>query len=86
MVQQAPLTQHDDITEASLRREHLTGRINLLNPTANVEWLGRFDDLSLRDYLDRLERLAGHRGPTTRWERRGGTPAIDGREPYDAGL
>ncbi len=78
------LTHHDDITEASLRREHLAGRINALNPTAGVEWLGRFNDASLRDYLDRLERLAGRRGPETRWERPGGAPAIDGRISEEA--
>lgn len=79
------LTHHDDITEASLRREHLAGRINALNPTAGVEWLGRFDDCSLRDYLDRLERLSGRRGPATRWERKPIAHAIDGRIPEEAG-
>jgi hypothetical protein len=73
----------DERCEAGLRRERLVGQIHTFNPSARIDWLGRFDDGDLRDYLDRLERLAGKRGRESRWERRNTAPAIIMTEPEE---
>ncbi len=46
------------------------------NPSAPSEFLVHFDEVVLRSYLDRLERLAGHRGQDSRWVRDGSTHSI----------
>lgn len=70
------LPTEDERAEVLDRHRLLVGQITAINQGVRVEWLGRFDDATLRDYLDRLERLIGRRGRQTRWERRSGSPAI----------
>jgi hypothetical protein len=48
--------------------------IREINPTARLDWLGRFDLGALRRYLEHLEVTLEPRG--TCWERCGDTPAV----------
>ncbi len=59
-----------------LTREQVMDRILSMNPTARMDFLGTFNDASLRDYLDHLQSATVPRGPQARWVRRGGTPAV----------
>ena len=49
------------------------------NPTASPEFLSQFDQPALETYLQRLSRVAGHRGPTSRWIRQTTSPAATTR-------
>ena len=65
-----------------LTREQVVDRIISINPTASVEFLGRFQDRALGHYLDHLVATSAPRGRHARWLRHAETPAIVGREPH----
>ncbi len=56
--------------------QNLIEQILARNPGTNVNFLTQFDETTLRQYLLRLEALAQPRGPETRMQRPGNTPAI----------
>ncbi len=62
----------------ALTREQLTEHIRALNPSAPADWLDQFDDEALAHYLDHLQTAMEPRGRSSRWVRRGETPAIVG--------
>jgi len=66
---------------ARLTREQVVDRIISINPTASVEFLGRFQDGALGHYLDHLIATSAPRGRHARWLRHAETPAIVGHEP-----
>jgi hypothetical protein len=52
-----------------------------LNPSAREEFLSRFGQASLAEYLQRLDASKRPRGRDAVWVRRGPTPAIVTRLP-----
>ncbi len=66
-------------TSSRLTREQLVDRIMTLNPTATNEFLARFGDDDLEDYLQRLNRAAGPRSRHEVWVRPPGGPAVSSR-------
>jgi hypothetical protein len=66
----------DTTIEPKLTREQLVDMILEFNPTTNAEFLSGFDRGSLLSYLERLNRQHEPRCGTSRWVRRGDTPAI----------
>jgi len=69
--------------EARLTREQMVERILDLNKSATNDFLDRFEDPPLRNYLDHLIAASSPRGAQSRWIRRGDTPAIVSRESDD---
>ena len=61
-----------------LTREQLVDRIITLNPTATPEFLARFEEDSLDQYLRRLATASGPRGRG--WVRPSGPPGMTSRE------
>lgn len=57
-------------------RAQLISSILEKNPSASLEFLGRFPEPALKDYLDHLELTAEPRGLGRGWVRRTGAPAI----------
>lgn len=57
-------------------RAQLISSILEKNPSASLEFLGRFSVPALKDYLDHLEITAEPRGLGRGWVRRDGQPAI----------
>lgn len=57
-------------------RAQLVASILERNPSASLEFLGRFPEPALKDYLEHLELIAEPRQRGKGWVRRGGTPAI----------
>ena len=53
--------------------------IRQFNRTAPLEFLTRFDERSLKSYLDRLSLTRGPRGRRSVWVREGDTPAVVAR-------
>jgi hypothetical protein len=51
-------------------KNELIDRIRQINRTADPQWLERFDDSSLVDYLEHLQLLMEPRGRTSVWRRR----------------
>lgn len=66
-------------TSSRLTREQLLDRIMTLNPSATSEFLARFGDEDLDEYLRRLSRARGPRGRDEGWVRRSGEPGISSR-------
>ena len=66
--------------KAYLSRAQLIERILELNPTATPEFLSRFSESSLADYLDHLAVLDE---PLVPWVRKGLAPAIVRRTPRE---
>ncbi len=62
--------------DAKQTKSELVSAIQMRNGSARADFLMRFDLPSLRNYLDRLTALAGHRGRDAVWVRRDETPAI----------
>lgn len=62
-------------------RAQLISSILEKNPSASLEFLGRFPEPALKDYLDHLELTAEPRGLGRGWIRRDGQPAIVTRVP-----
>lgn len=54
------------------------------NRTASPEFLARFDDHALHDYLQRLTTVLGRRGRGSVWVRQGQCPAVSTRVPNRA--
>jgi hypothetical protein len=52
-----------------------------MNPSATPEFLARFGEQSLGNYLEHLVSALEPRGRTARWVRRNETPAISKWEP-----
>lgn len=57
-------------------RAQLMSSILERNPSASLEFLARFPEPALKDYLEHLELIAEPRQRGRGWVRRGGTPAI----------
>jgi len=57
-------------------RAQLMAGILERNPSASLEFLGRFSEPALKDYLEHLELISEPRQGGRGWVRRGGTPAI----------
>jgi hypothetical protein len=57
-------------------KNELIERIRQINRSADHEWLARFDDQKLFDYLEHLQLLMEPRGRHSRWQRRGDSPAV----------
>ena len=55
--------------------------IRQINRSAKLEWLGRFDAVALRRYLEHLQLTEEPRGRNSRWIRRDDSPAIMTRHP-----
>lgn len=67
-----------------MTRSQVMERIISINPTATVQFLGRFADRALRGYLDHLSVLQAPRGRTSPpWVRPADSPAIVTRSPED---
>ncbi len=67
-----------------MSRSQVMERIISINPTATVQFLGRFADRSLRGYLDHLSAAQSPRGrSSTPWVRPADSPAIVMRVPND---
>jgi hypothetical protein len=71
----------DEPAQRLSRREGLLAQIRTFNPTASRDYLARFDDESLRLYLDHLQMTIEPR--TAAWSRPGDTPAVIFAEPRD---
>lgn len=56
-------------------KHEIIDRIRQINRTADPQWLERFDDSSLFDYLEHLQLLMEPRGRTSVWRRRGESAA-----------
>lgn len=67
--------------DSRLTREQVVDRIMHLNPSAREEFLSRFGQASLAEYLQRLDASKRPRGRDAIWVRRGPTPAIVTRLP-----
>ncbi|MDX2114947.1 MAG: hypothetical protein SFZ24_04900 [Planctomycetota bacterium] len=67
-----------EITECALTREQLVLEIQGYNPSATLEYLGRFTTRALHRYLEHLQAASEPRGRMARWLRPGDTPAIMG--------
>ncbi|MEM1329341.1 MAG: hypothetical protein AAGG07_02140 [Planctomycetota bacterium] len=73
-----------DRSGRAMTREQVIGRLLAENPTATREFLERFDDQQLAQYLAHLAVRDEPRGPSARpWQRQGHSPAIVGRECDD---
>lgn len=66
-----------------LSREQVLDRIISINTSATMDFLNRFSDRALNDYLEHLQITQTPRGPHSRWVRRADTPAIIARESDD---
>ena len=62
-----------------MSKQQIIQAIQQHNRSVNEDFLVRFDEKTLRHYLERLANVLGHRGPTSVWVRPGDTPAIVGR-------
>lgn len=71
----APIPTRSESPESPLR-SYLVQQILHVSPTAGVEFLARFDEESLREYLDHLSATAGQRGRQSRWIRPEGSSGI----------
>ncbi len=70
-----------ELGEAVLsERGRLIDGIVHINPTATPEWLARFSDPALAQYLRHLEAAAKPRGREAVWVRTAETPALMGLE------
>lgn len=76
-----------EVTSAAagpLTRSQVMERIISINPTATVQFLGRFADRALRGYLDHLSLVQEPRGRSSPpWIRPADSPAILMRSPRD---
>ncbi len=63
-------------TRAGRSRVHLLEQILELNPSASMEFLGRFSDHALADYRDHLTAVQSPRGRNAVWVRPAHLPAI----------
>jgi hypothetical protein len=54
-----------------------------INQSARRDWLDLFDLATLKRYLQHLHWMLEPRGPESRWERPGETPAVITRTPED---
>ena len=68
-------------SDSRLTREPVEDRIMHLNPTAREEFLSRFGQDSLAEYLSRLDASKRPRGRDAVWVRRGPSLAIATRLP-----
>jgi hypothetical protein len=59
-----------------MSKHQMIDEIRQLNRSASPDFLQRFDDETLGDYLRRLTRLHGHRGRETSWVRETPHPAV----------
>ncbi len=66
-------------TSSRLTREQLLDRIMTFNPSATSEFLARFGDDDLEEYLQRLTRATGPRGRHDTWVRPPGPPGVSSR-------
>lgn len=66
------------ISSMRLTREQVVDRIITLNPSASPEFLDRFPEPALDEYLRRLDSAQEPRGRRATWVRRGSSPAIVG--------
>lgn len=64
-----------------LEKMQIIDAIRQINRSATLEWLGTFDDESLRRYLEHLQLTEEPRGRNSRWIRRDDSPAIMTRHP-----
>lgn len=62
-----------------MTKEQTIQRIREHNHTASPEFLNRFNAEALSVYLCRLDRVANHRGPGSRWVRITTSPAVTTR-------
>ena len=72
-----PLESVSEDNPIRLNREQVVERIMSLNATATEDYLGKFADHDLRDYLRHLQVAQDPRGAA--WSRPGRTPAIVSR-------
>jgi hypothetical protein len=66
-----------------MTREQVVSRIIQINPTATSDFLERFSEHNLGQYLDHLVAASGPRGGHSRWLRPGDSPAITERAAED---
>lgn len=64
-------------------RAHLMGQIIEINPTATRDFLARFGEKALGDYLDHLQSAQEPRGPGASRLRAPGRPAVTQRRSRD---
>jgi len=57
-------------------KNEIIERIRQINRSADQDWLARFDDQKLHDYLEHLQLLMEPRGRKSVWRRRGDSPAV----------
>jgi len=80
----AAVGEREEQAATALSRGQMLDRIRSMNPTANAEFLGAFNDEALEMYLERLRGLMdAPRGRGGVWVRRGATPAMVYREAGD---
>mgnify|MGYP001066860887 CR=1 FL=1 len=59
-----------------MSKQQMIDAIREHNRSAAQEFLARFDEAALSDYLQRLTRVCNHRGKTSRWVRNTTAPAV----------
>ncbi len=59
-----------------MSKQQMIEAIREHNRSADQEFLTRFDEAALSDYLQRLTRVCNHRGRHSRWVRNGASPAV----------
>ena len=59
-----------------MSKQQMIEQIQRRNRSASDEFLGGFDEPTLKAYLNRLTNVLGHRGKTSVWVRQGSSPAI----------
>ena len=64
---------------ADLTREQIVDQIITINQSATAQYLDQFERRSLDTYLDHLLSAQQPRGPHSRWDRPGDTPAMMSR-------
>ncbi len=60
----------------TLSKQQMIDEIRQHNRSANDQFLIKFNETALRQYLERLTLLHNHRGKDSRWVRTGPAPAI----------
>ncbi len=65
-----------------MSKQQMIEQIQLTNRGATPEFLARFDERTLHNYLRRLTTVLGHRGRGSVWVRESGHPVVAG--PADA--
>lgn len=78
-----PLESRSNLNDPRLTREQVLSQIVELNPGASADFLARFRDEALQEYLQRLNlRRDFARGPSP-WIRHTSAPAIVFRDPAE---